>query len=52
MSDKKIDRASDVEFSQAIADAIPADERKTNVIAIMGAAYLAGKVIKRAKKKK
>ena len=55
MSDKKIDRASDVEFSQAIADAIedmPSGNNKTqrHVLAAMGVGYILGKAVKNARK--
>jgi hypothetical protein len=46
----KIDRASDSEFAQAIADAIP-EAKEHHLLAALGAAYVAGKVIKRVTKK-
>jgi hypothetical protein len=47
--DKKIDRASDIEFAQAIADSLPHEDK--DIFLKLGAAYLAGKAIKRVKRK-
>jgi len=47
--DKKVDRASDIEFAQAIADNLPKQDKE--ILLKMGAAYLAGKALKNARKK-
>jgi hypothetical protein len=47
--DKKIDRASDIEFAQAIADNLPHEDK--DIFLKLGVAYLAGKAVKRVKKR-
>ena len=44
--DKKVDRASDVEFSKAIAENLPDADK--HIIEKMGVAYIAGKMVRRA----
>ena len=50
----RIDRASDVEFAKAIAESLPKPDldSKAAIVAKMGLAYLAGKAIGHAVKKK
>jgi hypothetical protein len=47
---ERLDKPSDIEFAQAIVQNIP--EGDTHLLAHLGAAYLASKVLKSAHKKR
>ena len=49
MADKKIDRASDIEFAQAIADSLPYQDKK--IFAKVGTGILLGSLIKLVRQK-
>lgn len=49
--DKKVDKASDVEFAKAIADSIPQENNK-HILLKAGAAYLAGRALGSAVRRK
>jgi hypothetical protein len=48
---ERIDKPSDIEFAQAIVKNIPEPSDNKHMFLVLGAAYVASKVIKNAKKR-